>query len=141
MQSGNCMFKIVATNIGAILLSIFVALLLLAGIEWMGVILHPFPEDFAGTREEVMQHVANYPFFGLFLGGVGWAITMFVVTWLATRLSSNRHPAYGIGIGLLLLSGAVFNMAMLPYPLWYWFLCLISLPLGIYIGVQLGKKS
>ena len=135
------MTKLILRNIGAILLSIFVAIMLLAGIEWVGAILHPFPADFAGTREEVMQHVANYPTWGLFIGGIGWAITMFTATWLATRLSSNRHPVYGIGIGLLLLSGAIFNMALLPYPLWFWILCLILLPLGIYFGVRLGTHN
>ena len=135
------MTKLILQNLGAILLSIIVAITLLAGIEWIGVILHPFPADFAGTREEVMQHVANYPAFGLFVGGIGWAITIFTATWLATRLSSNRRPAFGIGIGLVLLSGAIFNMTMLPYPLWYWILCLITLPSGIYIGVRLGAHN
>ena len=135
------MTKLILQNIGAILFSIFVAIMLLAGIEWVGTILHPFSADFAGTREEVMQHVAIYPAWGLFIGGIGWAITMIIATWLATRLSSNRQPVYGIGIGLLLLSGAIFNMAMLPYPLWFWILCLILLPLGIYFGVRLGTHN
>lgn len=136
------MTKVILQNVGAILLSILVALLLLAGIEWVGAILHPFPADFAGTREEVMQHVANYPTLILaLLGGIGWAIAMVIATWLATRLSSNRHPAFGVGIGLLLLSAAIFNMAMLPYPFWYWILVLIMLPIGIYFGVVLGTHN
>lgn len=135
------MIKIVLQNIGAILLSMFVAILLLAGIEWIGTILHPFPADFAGTREEVVEHVANYPSFGLFVGGIGWVITMFIAAWLATRINANRHPAYGIGIGLLFFAGAVFNMSMLPYPLWYWALNLIMLPAAIYFGCFVGKHS
>ncbi len=136
------MTKLILQNAGAILLSFFVALLLLACIEWVGAaVLHPFPADFAGTREEVMQHVAIYPTWALFVGGIGWVITMITATWLATRLSSNRHPAYGIGIGLLLLGGAIFNMAILPYPLWFWILCLVLLPLGIYFGVRLGMQN
>jgi len=135
------MAKSIFQNVGVMFLCVFVAIALLAGIEWVGTILHPFPADFAGTREEVMQHVANYPTLGLFVGGIGWAITVFTATWLATRLSSNRHPLYGIGIGLLLLIGAIFNMAMLPYPLWYWILCLVLLPLGIYLGVRFGMLT
>lgn len=126
-------------NIAAALLSFSVALFLLACIEWVGTILHPFPADFAGTREEVVQHVAIYPAWSLLVGGIGWVITMFVATWLATRLSANRSPAYGTGLGLLLLSGAIFNMTMLPYPLWFWFFCLVLLPLAIYCGVRFGK--
>jgi len=135
------MTKLILQNVGAILASLFVAIMLLAGIEWVGTLLHPFPADFGGTQEEVMQHVANYPFWGLFVGGIGWAITMFVATWLATRLSSNRHLVYGISLGLLLLGGAIFNMAILPYPLWFWILCLVSLPLAIYVGVRLGVHN
>lgn len=135
------MAKQIFQNIGSVILSFLVALFLLACIEWVGTILHPFPADFAGTRDEVMQHVANYPFFGLFIGGLGWGITMFIATWLATRLSSSRNRAYGIGIGLILLSGALFNMAMLPYPIWYWILCMLLLPAGIFFGIRLGAQK
>ncbi len=135
------MTKQILQNMGAILLSLFVALFLLAGIEGIGAILHPFPADFAGTREEVMRHVENYPAMGLFVGGLGWVVTMLAATWLATRFNANRHPAYGIGLGLLLLGGAIFNMAVLPYPLWFWALCLVSLPLGILFGIRLGMAE
>ncbi len=136
------MAKIIIQNAAAVLISLFIAILLLAGIEWIGIILHPFPSDFAGTREEVAQHVANSPAWILaLLGGAGWAITMLVAVWLATRLSSSRHPAYGAGVGLLLLSSAIFNMLMLPYPIWYWVLNLVSLPLGIYFGIHFSNNT
>ena len=135
------MLKTVMQNAAALIASLFVAILLLAGIEWIGTIVYPFPADFAGTREEVMAHVANYPTLILAsLGGLGWAITMVIATWLATRFSSSRHPAYGAGIGLLLLAGAIFNMAMLPYPVWFWALNFLLLPLGIYFGVSRGMS-
>lgn len=134
------MIKIILQNAAALLFSLFVAILLLAGIEWIGAeFLYPFPQDFGGTREEVMAHVANYPRFALFVGGLGWGITIFLTTWLTTRLSSGRHSAYGLGLGLLLFCGAIFNMALLPYPIWYWVLNLILLPAGIYAGINLGK--
>ncbi len=134
--------KSILLNIAAVITSVFVGILLLAAIEFLGTILYPFPSDFAGTREEVVQHVASYPVWILaLLGGVGWGFTMFIATWLATRVSINRQPRYGIGVGILLLAGAVFNMAMLPYPIWYWVLEFIVLPLGLYAGVKLGTAS
>ncbi len=132
------MTRLILQNTGAILLSFLVALFLLASNEWVGTLLHPFPADFAGTREEVVQHVAIYPTWALFAGGIGWVITMITATWLTTRLSTNRHPAYGVGIGLLLFGGAVFNMTLLPYPIWSWFFCFVFLPLSAYFGVRLG---
>lgn len=136
------MIKIILRNAASILISLIVAILLLAAVEWIGAILHPFPADFAQTREEVAAHVANYPAWILaVLGGVGWGTTMFVSSWLATRLSNNRNIAIGIGAGVLLLAGAIFNMAMLPYPIWYWVLELILLPLGIYFGSKLASAQ
>lgn len=136
------MARLLLQNTAVVILSILVAILLLAAVEWIGLVLHPFPEDFAGTREEVMEQVANYPTAILaLLGGVGWGITMVVATWLATRLSTSRHTAHGIGIGVVLLAAALFNMSMLPYPLWFWILELIVLPLGIYLGIKMGLEK
>lgn len=136
------MVKTVLQNMAALIASLFVSLLLLAGIEWIGAIIYPFPADFGGTSEEMMQYVANYPAWVLaLLGGLGWAVTMLTATWLATRFSSGRHPAYGTGVGLLLLAAAIFNMAMLPYPIWYWIANFLLLPAGIYLGVKLGVNA
>ena len=134
--------KTILQNSASVIFSLFSAILLLACIEWLGAILHPFPADFAGTREEVMEQVANYPPLVLALiGGLGWAATMLIATWMATRFSTNRHPAFGAGIGLVLFGGAIFNMSMLPYPVWFWILNLVCLPLGIFLGVKLGLDS
>lgn len=136
------MIRTALQSTGSVLLGIIVAIALLAGIEGLGVVLHPFPADFGGTREEMMDHVANYPPLVLaLLGGVGWAMTMFCATWLATRLGANQHPGHGIGVGLLLLAAAIFNMSMLPYPLWYWIQNLILLPTGIYFGIRPGIRQ
>lgn len=136
------MVKLVLRNTVVLVLSFLFAVFLLAMIEWVGSILHPFPEDFAGTMEEVMEQVRNYPPLVLaLLGGVGWGLTILVATWLATRFNTNRQASYGIGLGLVLLGGALFNMSMLPYPIWYWILELVVLPLGIFAGVRLGAKQ
>lgn len=134
------MIKSILQSTGSLLLALVVAIILLAGIEGVSAIVHPFPPDFGGTRDEVAQHVANYPTWVLVsLGSVGWGITIFVASWMTTRLGTRRHPAHGAGLGLLLFAGAIFNMAMLPYPLWYWVLELITLPAGIYFGVKIGQ--
>lgn len=128
-------------SIGSILLSLAVAILLLASIEGIGAVLYPFPADFDGTREAVAEQVANYPSLILFLVGVvGWWLTMVIACWLATRYGANRHPAHGIGVGVLLLAGALFNISQLPYPLWFTIAEVITLPLGIYAGVFLAKQ-
>ena len=127
-------------SIGSVLLGLIVALALVIAVEGISAVLHPFPPDFSNTREEVIAHVANCPVWILvLLGGVGWAVTAFAATWLSTRLGTARHAGHGYTVGLILLAAAVFNMSMLPYPIWFWVLDLIALPLAICIGTRLAQ--
>jgi len=134
------MLKTTMQSIGAILLSLVVAFLLVAGLEGLSAILHPWPEDFAGTSEEITMQVETTPDWVLaLLGGVGWGGTMFVSAWLATRLGSNRKPIHGYLVGLILISAVIFNISMLPYPTWFSLLNLVVLPTALYFGVRLGQ--
>lgn len=129
-------------SLGAVLLGLATALLLVILVEVISGVLHPFPPNFDGTQEAMFAHVANYPAWVLaLLGGVGWSITIVVCTWLATRLGTHRHPAHGFAVGLILLSAASFNIFMLPYPLWFVLLDGVALPLGAYCGTRLGAGA
>ena len=57
-----------------------------------------------------------------------------------TRLGTARHPAHGIVVGALLLSLAAFNMAMLPYPIWFPIVNVVTFPLGTILGVRLARS-
>ena len=124
-------------SIGAVILSLVVALVI--AVEGVSAVLHPFPPGFEGTPDEMHEHVARYPGWILALAMVGWGGITFVSTWIATRLGTRRHPAHGIAIGLLLLLAVIFNMYLLPYPIWFEVLNLIVLPIGIYCGARLGS--
>ena len=62
-----------------------------------------------------------------------------VSSWLATRIGLKRHPAHGIVAGSILLLLAVVNMAMLPYPIWFWILNLVVFPVCFCLGAKLGR--
>ncbi len=130
-----------AVVIGALILAIagFIA------VELMSSVLHPFPPGVNPTDMEACRaHVARYPTGVLLLCGVGWWLTVLASSWLATRLGANRHPAHGIIVGLILLALAVCNMAMLPYPIWFW-INVIMFPVcsagGIWRGRQGGMQK
>jgi|APSaa5957512535_1039671.scaffolds.fasta_scaffold26187_2 hypothetical protein len=136
------MINTIARSITSVALALIVAFALVVGVEGLSALLHPWPADFAGSPEEVLEQVATYPAWVLLiLAGVGWGSTMLISTYLATRLSSNRHPAHGYGVGLFLLAMVVFNMSMLPYPNWLWVLNLLVLPAAAYFGTALGRAK
>jgi hypothetical protein len=125
----------------AVVLALVVALALVIAIEVLSNVFHPFPAGVdPADLEACKAHVANYPAWLLAVAGLGWGLTVFVSSWVATRLGAGRHPAHGIAIGLLLFAAAAFNMSMLPYPLWFEAGTVILFVAAILFAVQLGRR-
>ena len=133
------MARSIIRSVGSVILSLVVALVLVIALEGASAVLHPFPPGFEGTHDEMVEHVARYPGWVLAVVVVAWGTTTFISTWLATRLGAGRHPAHGIVVGLLLLLAVIFNMYVLPYPIWFEVLNLVVFPLGSYYGAKLGR--
>jgi len=132
----------IVRSVVAVLVGLIAAMVVVVGNEVLSSVLHPVPPGFDATsNEEMKAHVARYPAYALLLGGLGWSLAAFVSSWLATRLGTGRHPAHGIAIGSLLLAGAVANMLMLPYPIWFWVENLVLLPVCFILGAMLGKPT
>lgn len=126
----------------AVILGIVVAFVMFMLIEGISAVLHPFPENFSGTQEEIMAQVENYPTWVLaLLGGGGWSASMFLCVFAATRTGANRHPWHGIAVGVFWFGMLAFNMYILPYPTWYLVLNLIMLPVMAFAGIRVGMKS
>jgi hypothetical protein len=134
------MFKAIIWSTVAISASLITAFAMLAVIEGISEVYHPSPPGMdPNDMEACMTHVANYPQWLLAAFAPAWGFTAFVSVWLATRLGAFRHVAHGIAIGTLLFIGAIANMLMLPYPLWFELVNLVAIPLGIWLGIRLAK--
>ena len=126
----------------AVILSIAAAIIVFMVIESVSSILHPWPEDFAGTMEEIAHQVETYPVWVLaLLGGVGYGTTMLICTFIATRVGHNRNPWHGYGAGAFLFTMVLFNMTQLPYPTWFWVTEFTVLPLAAYFGTKIGAEN
>ena len=117
--------------LGALILAIANAMALLIAVELYSSVVHPFPEGFGGSMDEMCQHVARYPHWVLATVVVMWGAIAFLSTWIAGRVG-NRTCA--IVIGTLLFAGMVMNVLMLPYPIWF----KILMPIAIVAADILG---
>lgn len=133
------MFGSLLKSLAAVVAGIVVAFAGLIAVEAMSAVLHPAPPGVDLSNIEACKaHVARYPAGVLALCGAGWGLVAFASAWVATRLGTSRHLAHGLSVGALLLAAAIFNMAMLPYPAWFW-LNLIVLPAAFVYGAMLGR--
>lgn len=124
--------------VGAIVVGMFVAFILVIAVEFFSAIVHPLPADFGGTTEEMCKHVERYPHWVLAVVVPAWAATAFAGTWIAGRLGNLGS---GIFIGAFLLAAVVFNISMLPYPIWFKIACLIAIPCGILLALYLLSRN
>jgi hypothetical protein len=93
-----------------------VAIALLIAVELFSAVVHPFPEGFGGTHEEIVAHVARYPHWVLAVAVPMWGVTAYLSTWAARRIGGFGAA---LVIGLLLVAGVLCNVSMLPYPIWF----------------------
>jgi hypothetical protein len=126
-------FRVVA----AMTAGLVVAFILVVAVELFSAVVHPVPPDFKGTMEEMCLHVARYPRWVLALVVPAWAGTAFAGTWISGRLG-NRFCA--LFIGLLLLAAAIYNLSMLPYPIWFKILNVLTIPTAILLGDRLSIR-
>ena len=119
--------------VGAVVAGSAVALILVVAFEFLSAILHPFPEGFKGTFEEVCQHVEGYPPWVLAVGAAAWGFAALAGTWTAGRLGNRGCVLF---LGLLLLLAVGYNISTLPYPVWF----KIASPLVIALAAVYGDR-
>lgn len=123
------------------LMAVFAGLLalfiLVVAVELFSAVVHPLPEDFRGTTEEMCQHVEQYPHWVLAVVVPAWAAAAFASSWTARRIGNVYSAAM---VGLLLLAALVCNISMLPYPAWFKIANLLLIPTAIFAGSRLSMR-
>jgi len=109
----------------------------LIATEAFSAAVHPFPADFQGSHDEVCAHVERYPTWVLGVAAGMWALTAHVAVRLASRLGGLVS---GIIVAVLIASLLAFNLAMLPYPIWFRGLAGTILPLAMLAAVRRRAK-
>ncbi len=131
----------IARGLAAFAVGVNLAFAGVVGVELLSSVLHPAPPGFnPADLDACRAHVARYPQGVLLLCAAGWWATVFVSCWVATRLGPNRPRALGMSIGLLFLAAATFNIAMLPYPGWFW-INLLAIPAACLAGTGLARRT
>src|SRR5262245_52654466 len=125
------MFLAILRGVGSVLAGLVLAFVFIFAAEIFSEIVYPFPPGADTSNIEVVKaQVAGYPTWVLAAGAAFWAAAPFSGAWLATRLGTAHHPVHGIIVGLVLLALAICNISMLPYPVWFPVVILLTFTLG-----------
>jgi hypothetical protein len=122
-------------TLAAVVVGFLVVFLLLATVEMFSTVVHPFPEGFGGTMEEIYRQVERYPHWVLAVVVPLWGFTAFVGTWIARKIG-NLCSALIVGLSLVAAAGC--NVLTLPYPAWFKIVTLLVIPVAVVAG---SRKS
>ena len=125
-------------NVGAIVAGLIVAFILVIAVEMFGAAVHPPPADFKGTQEEMCAHVARFPTWVLAVVVPMWGGIALLSTWLAGRIGGRGSAVF---VGVLLAAGVLFNLAMLPYALWFKIVQTLAVVAAVVLGCRWSKRS
>lgn len=126
--------KTLFRTLAAIFVGLLVLFILVVAVELFSAVVHPFPDNFGGTQEEICKHVERYPQWVLAAVVPMWALAAFASVWTARTIGNLVSAAI---VGLLLLAALVCNLAMLPYPLWFKVANLVAMPIAVLAGCRL----
>lgn len=130
--------KSILMTIVGIVVGMVLAFVLVIGVEGFSSVVHPLPADFKGTMDEMCQHVARYPHWVLAVVVLLWGATAFLAVWIATKIG---RIAAGIVVALLLIAAVVFNVAMLPYPMWFKVAMPLAMMAACVTGIRRGRPA
>jgi hypothetical protein len=123
--------------VAAVVVGLLLSLMLIVAVELFGGVVHPLPENFGGTSEEMCRHVERFPPWVLAVVVPAWAVAAFVGTWTAGRIGNFYSAAT---VGSLLLVALLFNVSGLPYPMWFKIANLVAVPIAVVAGRRLSAQ-
>lgn len=112
--------------------------ILIVMVELFSGVVHPFPDGFEGTKEEICRHVERYPAWVLALVVLMWGVATFVGAWIAGRVGGILASAI---VGILVLAALIFNLSMLHYSMWFEVACLVAIPASLVGGVVRARRK
>ena len=108
--------KLLLKNIGILIFSIIIGMIVNIGLIIIGGTIFPLPENIEpmnATNWEIKYFL--FPFLAHSIGTLSGAF-------VASKLSKNYHIIIPIIVGLYFLSGGIYMVMILPAPTW--FICL-----------------
>jgi len=129
--------KAALLTLAAVVIGLFVAFIVVVAVEIFSAVVHPFPEDFGETMEEMYRHVERYPHWVLAVVVPAWGVAALMSTWIAQRIGNSYSSVI---VGAVLLAALLFNISQLPYPLWFKIANLLVVPAAIVTGSRLSVR-
>ncbi len=129
-------------KVGAGIAGIVVAVVLVLVFESIGHAIWPAPDDLDVGNADVMRaYVDTLPLGAMLTVAFAWFAGALGGTFAACRLGTARPLVYALLVGGFMTAGAIFNLMIIPHPIWFSALGLLGIFAGTWLGLALGTRK
>jgi len=110
-------------------------------VETINHTIYPFPPGMkTNDMDSFKAYVENLPVLGKLIVILGYALGAVAAGFISTKIARNGKPVAAIICGLIFLSFTIYNMYVLPTPVWFWVLGILVWGL-VLIGYKLALNK
>lgn len=111
------------------------------GVETLNHTLYPYPVGMkANDMNAFKAYIENLPFFGKLMVIIGYALGALASGFVAAKVSKNGKHTSAIICGVIFLCFTIYNMTVLPTPVWFWVLGVLVWSL-VLVGSKLALNK
>ena len=104
--------------------------------------INPPPLGINFMDKNVMQaYVASIPTYVMVIMVIFWLCSSFLGGMVAARLNRAEWKRASLITGSILMAAAIFNMTLMPHPLWMWITALAGYIPAAFIGAWLQQPK
>lgn len=127
-------------GIAAVTAGAVTAVVVISGVEVLGHRFYPPPTGMDFNDPASVRALAPTMPVGAFLFVLSaYLLGSVVGAWAAARLAGHRPVTHGLIVGVLMLAGAVYNMARIPHPGWFQVAAVVVFLPAAYLGARLAR--
>jgi len=128
-------------NILAVVAGVLTGMIVIGIVEAIGHMVYPLPEGLDPYNTDALKaYMADMPVGALLLVLLAWGSGSFIGGWATAMLASRSIRLFSIIVGVVLLAAGIYNMIMIPHPVWFMILGILIFIPAAYIGSLLVRK-
>ena len=125
----------------AYLAGALVAGFVVAGIEALGHAVYPPPAGLdPSDLEQLKAMVATLPVGAFLFVLSAWAAGAYAGGLVAARIAPARRGVLAAAVGALVLAAVVANLTMIPHPLWFSVVGIVTVLVSTSLAVLVGRR-
>ncbi|MRX27733.1 hypothetical protein [Kangiella sp. HZ709] len=126
----------------AVIIGLIIGGLVIMGIEAINMLRFPWPEGMSmDDKEGFVSYMQSLPMSALITVLMAHIVGAIVAGFTSTKIAAVNNINLGLICGVILLIGAAINLFMIPHPIWFMVINVLTILPAALLGAKLAIKK